>query len=79
MQAFGEEVFNSRFGQRRLQNNLAQRVDSAERIVVDGLRHPEDWAFLRETMGVRGRSRAHLRRGGYSQAAIHGGKWRIEQ
>ena len=51
LQALGEEVFNSRFGQRRLQNKLAKSVEGAERIVVDGLRHPEDWAFLRERWG----------------------------
>ena len=51
LQAAGEKVFNSRFGQRRLQNKLAKGVDGAGRIVVDGLRHPEDWAFVRERWG----------------------------
>ena len=51
LQAAGEEAFSSRFGQRRLQNKLAKRVEGAERIVVDGLRHPEDWAFVRERWG----------------------------
>ena len=51
LQAAGDKVFNSRFGQRRLQNKLAKRVDGANRIVVDGLRHPEDWAFVRERWG----------------------------
>ena len=51
LQTAGEEAFNSRFGQRRLQNKLAQRVEGATRIVVDGLRHPEDWAFVRERWG----------------------------
>ena len=51
LQSAGEKAFNSRFGQRRLQNKLAKRVEGAERIVVDGLRHPEDWAFLRERWG----------------------------
>jgi len=51
LQAAGEKVFNSRFGQRRLQNKLAQKVEGAARIVVDGLRHPEDWAFVRERWG----------------------------
>ena len=51
LQSLGEEAFNSRFGQRRLQNKLAKKVEGAERIVVDGLRHPEDWAFLRERWG----------------------------
>ena len=48
LQALGEKAYNSRFGQRRLQNKLAKRVADAQRIVVDGLRHPEDSAFLRE-------------------------------
>ena len=51
LQALGKEAFSSRFGQRRLQNKLAKRVEGAGRIVVDGLRHPEDWAFLRERWG----------------------------
>ena len=51
LQSAGEKVFNSRFGQRRLQNKLAKRVEGAKRIVVDGLRHPEDWAFVRERWG----------------------------
>ena len=51
LQAAGEEAINSRFGQRRLQNKLAKRVEGAKRIVVDGLRHPEDWAFVRERWG----------------------------
>ncbi|MDE0055312.1 MAG: ribonuclease H-like domain-containing protein [Gammaproteobacteria bacterium] len=51
LQVAGEEAFNSRFGQRRLQNKLAKRVEGAAQIVVDGLRHPEDWAFMRERWG----------------------------
>ena len=51
LQAAGEEAFRSRFGQRRLQNRLAKQVEGARRIVVDGLRHPEDWAFVRERWG----------------------------
>ena len=51
LQALGEDAFNSRFGQRRLQNKLAERVEGADKIVVDGLRHPEDCAFLRERWG----------------------------
>lgn len=51
LQSAGEQAFNSRFGQRRLQNKLAKMVEGAERIVVDGLRHPEDWAFVRERWG----------------------------
>ena len=52
LQAFGEEAFSSRFGQRQLQNKLAVCVKRAPRIVVDGLRHPEDRAFLRERWGT---------------------------
>ena len=52
LQAFGEEAHNSRFGQRQLQNKLAVHVEQAQRIVVDGLRHPEDRAFLRERWGT---------------------------
>ena len=52
LQAFGEEIHNSRFGQRQLQNKLAVCVEGARRIVVDGLRHPEDRAFLRERWGT---------------------------
>ena len=52
LQEFGEEAHNSRFGQRQLQNKLAARVEQAPRIVVDGLRHPEDRAFLRERWGT---------------------------
>ncbi len=51
LQSAGERAVTSRFGQRRLQNKLAKRVEGAERIVVDGLRHPEDWAFVRERWG----------------------------
>ena len=52
LQAAGEEAFNSRFGQRQLQNRLAVCVERAPRVVVDGLRHPEDRAFLRERWGT---------------------------
>ena len=52
LQEYGEEVHLSRFGQRRLQNKLAACVEQAPRIVVDGLRHPEDRAFLRERWGT---------------------------
>ena len=51
LQALGDAAFNSRFGQRRLQNKLAQSVEGARRIVVDGLRHLDDLAFLRERWG----------------------------
>ena len=62
LQSLGEEALNSRFGQRRLQNKLAKRVEGAERIVVDGLRHPEDWAFLRERWGFAA-AHVHIRAG----------------
>ena len=52
LQAFGEEAHGGRFGQRRLQNKLAVCVERATMIVVDGLRHPEDRAFLRERWGT---------------------------
>ena len=52
LQAFGQEAHNSRFGQRQLQNKLAVHVEQVPRIVVDGLRHPEDRAFLRERWGA---------------------------
>ena len=52
LQAFGEETHGSRFGQRRLQNKLAVSVEQAAKIVVDGLRHPEDRAFLQERWGT---------------------------
>ncbi|MCY4200791.1 MAG: DUF429 domain-containing protein [Gammaproteobacteria bacterium] len=51
LQKLGDETFNSRFGQRRLQNKLAASVEGAQRIVVDGLRHLDDLAFLREKWG----------------------------
>lgn len=52
MQAYGERAHGSRFGQRGIQNKLAHRVGRARKIVVDGLRHPEDRAFLRERWGL---------------------------
>ena len=52
LQEFGEEAHRSRFGQRQLQNKLAACVEQSSRIVVDGLRHPEDRAFLRERWGT---------------------------
>ena len=62
LQASGEDAFNSRFGQRRLQNKLAARVEGAEKIVIDGLRHPEDCAFLRERWGFAA-VHVHIRAG----------------
>ena len=52
LQELGKEVYESRFGQRRLQNTLAARVGDAQRVVVDGLRHLEDRAFLYERWGM---------------------------
>lgn len=82
LQAFGEEAFNSRFGQRQLQNKLAVRVERAPRIVVDGLRHPEDRAFLRERWGTAAlhvhvdasvdlRARRYTAKAGGSEDAFH--------
>ena len=53
LQALGTEVRNSRFGQRNLHLAIAAQVQDAERIVVDGLRHPEDHAFLLERWGYK--------------------------
>lgn len=52
LQEFGDEAHRSRFGQRQLQNKLAAFVEQSSRVVVDGLRHPEDRAFLRERWGT---------------------------
>ena len=52
LQAFGERAYNSRFGQRQIQNSVAAYVEPAQRIVIDGLRHPEDSAYLRERWGM---------------------------
>ena len=82
LQSAGERAVTSRFGQRRLQNKLARRVAGAERIVVDGLRHPEDWAFVRERWGFSAlhvhldapadlRGRRYADRSGGSLGAFH--------
>ena len=73
LQAAGEEAFNSRFGQRRLQNKLAKMVDGAERIVVDGLRHPEDWAFVRERWGFAA-VHVHIAAGGAIRGVRYAGR-----
>lgn len=52
LQEYGQATHRSRFGQRRLQNKLAACVEQASQIVIDGLRHPEDRAFLRERWGT---------------------------
>ena len=62
LQSLGQMTFNSRFGQRRLQNKLAKRVEGAGKIVVDGLRHPEDCAYLRERWGFAA-VHVHIRAG----------------
>ena len=57
LQAFGAEIRNSRFGQRKLHLAIAAKARGARKIVIDGLRHPEDHAFLSERWGYRS---AHL-------------------
>lgn len=51
LQALGSKIHHSRFGQRQLQIKLAALVQGADKIVIDGLRHPEDHAFLYERWG----------------------------
>lgn len=53
LQVFGAEVRNSRFGQRMLHLAIAAETRGAKKIVVDGLRHPEDHAFLFERWGFK--------------------------
>lgn len=52
LQELGSSLHDSPFGQRWLQNKLADRVKGNRRIVIDGLRHPEDHAFLLERWGI---------------------------
>lgn len=52
LQDFGSSLHQSPFGQRWLQNELANRVKGKKKIVIDGLRHPEDHAFLTERWGI---------------------------
>ncbi len=52
LQDLGSSLHDSLFGQRWLQNELANRVKSKKKIVIDGLRHPEDHAFLTERWGI---------------------------
>ena len=52
LQELGASLHQSAFGQRWLQNELANRVKSKKKIVIDGLRHPEDHAFLTERWGI---------------------------
>lgn len=50
LQEIGEEVYKNP-GQRWLCRKLVERLPSGGDIVIDGLRHPEDHAFLTETFG----------------------------
>jgi len=50
LQQFGEEV-NKNPGQRWLCRQLVRGLPDHEDIVIDGLRHPEDHAFMVETFG----------------------------
>jgi uncharacterized protein YprB with RNaseH-like and TPR domain/predicted nuclease with RNAse H fold/dephospho-CoA kinase len=52
LQRVGEEI-NEEQGQRWLGKQLLQLIGSASRIVIDGMRHPEDHAFLVERFGPR--------------------------
>lgn len=51
LQDLGADVKKQPSGQRWLQNTLADRVKGGKRIVLDGMRHPEDHAFLTERWG----------------------------
>ena len=53
LQAIGAEVRGSRFGQRKLHLAIAAEATHSKRIVIDGLRHPEDHAFLAERWGYK--------------------------
>ena len=50
LRELGEEIHRDR-GQRWLGRRLLERVAGERRIVIDGLRFPEDHAFLREQFG----------------------------
>lgn len=70
-QKIGFEI-NQNGLQRELAEKTLARVSSARRIVVDGLRFPEDYAFLREQFGYRFfhlfvDADEEIRRGRYSQ------------
>ena len=54
LQMYGEEV-NKEPGQRWLCNRLATSLGDNSKVVVDGLRHPEDHAFLIEKYGPASR------------------------
>jgi uncharacterized protein YprB with RNaseH-like and TPR domain/predicted nuclease with RNAse H fold/dephospho-CoA kinase len=50
LQQIGEEVYSG-LGQRWLGSELIRRMPESGDLVIDGLRHPEDHAFLTETFG----------------------------
>ena len=50
LQRYGEKVHRNQ-GQRWLGRNLLETLPATETIVVDGLRFPDDHAFLTETFG----------------------------
>lgn len=52
LQRVGEEI-NEEQGQRWLGKQLLRLIRSSSRIVIDGMRHPEDHAFLVERFGPR--------------------------
>lgn len=52
MQCVGQEIHEEK-GQRWLGRKLLSMLDSKRRVVVDGMRHPEDHAFLSERFGPR--------------------------
>jgi dephospho-CoA kinase len=51
LQAAGEEI-NKYKGQRWLGRELCKLLKDSENLVIDGLRHPEDHAFMIETFGA---------------------------
>jgi len=52
LQQYGEQIHRTP-GQRWLCQHLNDTIVGAERVVVDGLRHPEDCAFVVERFGAR--------------------------
>lgn len=77
LQEFGNEVHNTK-GQRWLNHELLKRLPKQRNIVIDGLRFPEDHAFLGEVFGPAFvhihleasnelRHRRYLERGGMSR------------
>jgi len=51
LQAFGERVNRKRGGQRWLSSQLVHHLPADKNLVIDGLRFPEDHAYLVETFG----------------------------